>query len=367
MKKQFKEIKKTFENQKNIIRVIKNRENPYVIIYKKSLEDSNLSWAAKGLYSYLLSLPDNWTIYVSELLKHTSSGRDHTYSVIKELLENGYMEKVQYRCDGKILGLNYTVFEESTHEDNSNAKIKNITLDDNGEIVEISTIEPYTENPYTVSPDTVSTELLNNNNNNTNNNNKDLVVVVSEKEKNLFDLYKSFKLEKKFMPHTRKLLKKYMDKFDLDVFEQVFISASSDSVKKKYAYIKKVLETLDSKGIRTLEDYNKDQEEYKASKEKKYSKASNKANNGDKNKVVTKFHNINTHCDKYTTDELESMVKGSQSARGISKKDPIHDMYIKACENGTDSLSSQSMVQIVIDYALKNNLDKPPKTVSATV
>lgn len=124
---------------------------------------------------------------------------------------------------------------------------------------------------------------------------------------------------------------------------------------------------MDSKGIRTLEDYNKDQEEYKASKEKKYSKASNKANNGNKNKVETRFHNINTHCDKYTTDELESMVKGSQSARGISKKDPIHDMYVKACENGTDSLSSQSMVQIVIDYALKNNLDKPPKTVLATV
>ena len=169
------------------------------------------------------------------------------------------------------------------------------------------------------------------------------------------------------LPHTKNLLKKYMDKFDLDVFEQVFISASSDSVKKKYAYIKKVLETLDLKGIRTLEDYNKDQEEYKASKEKKYSKASNKANNDDKNKVVTKFHNINTHCDKYTTDELESMVKGSQSARGISKKDPMYDMYVRACEKGTDSLSSKSMVQIVIDYALEHGLNKPPKTVLATV
>lgn len=361
--KKFYELKKMFENQKNIIRVKKNKENPYVMIYKESLADSNLSWDAKGLYAYLLSLPDDWNIYVSELIKHTSSGRDHTYSVINELLENGYMEKVQYRCEGKILGLNYTVFEESTHEDNSKVKIKNIMLNDNGEIVEISTIEPNTENPYTVELDTDSTELLINNNNNKNYNNTDSVVVVSKKETQLFDLYKSFKLEKKFMPHTKNLLKKYADKFDLDVFKEIFISASSDSVKKKFAYIKKVFKILDSKNIRTLEEYNKDQEEYKASKEKKYSKASNSK----EKKVVTKFHNINTHCDKYTPDELENMVKGSQSARGVSKKDPMYDMYVRACEKGTDSLSSKSMVQIVIDYALEHGLNKPPKTVLATV
>lgn len=285
--------------------------------------------------------------------------KDRVSKAMHKLIDFGYIKRTPIKHEkykNLIVGYHYDVFEERQIVDLEETNKTNVKKQ-KSEIVE-----------NTVShrnPDIGDTENQDGKQQNTKQKNN--VVVVSEKEKQLFDLYKSFKLEKLILPHTRKLLKKYMDKFDLDVFEQVFISASSDSVKKKYAYIKKVLETLDSKGIRTLEDYNKDQEEYKASKEKKYSKASNKANNGDKNKVVTKFHNINTHCDKYTTDELESMVKGSQSARGVSKKDPIHDMYIRACENGTDSLSSKSMVQIVIDYALKNNLDKPPKTVLATV
>ena len=164
MSKSFRELKQRFESKKNIVRVQKNKENPYVMINKSCLNDVNLSWAAKGLHSYLLSLPDDWEIYVDELIKHTSAGRDHTYRVVNELLEHGYMEKVQYRCEGKILGLNYTVFEVSTGENNAKAKISNVTLSDNGEIVEISTIQPNTENQDTDNPDTVFTTLLNNNN-----------------------------------------------------------------------------------------------------------------------------------------------------------------------------------------------------------
>lgn len=285
--------------------------------------------------------------------------KDRVSKAMHKLIDFGYIKRTPIKHEkykNLIVGYHYDVFEERQVVDVEEINKTNVKKQ-KSEILE-NTISHR-------NPDIGDTE--NQDGKQQNIKQKNNVVVVSEKEKQLFDLYKSFKLEKLILPHTRKLLKEYMNKFDLDVFEQVFISASSDSVKKKYAYIKKVLETLDLKGIRTLEDYNKDQEEYKASKEKKYSKASNKANNDDKNKVVTKFHNINTHCDKYTTDELESMVKGSQSARGISKKDPIHDMYLNACENGTDSLSSQSMVQIVIDYALENNLDKPPKTVLVTV
>ena len=42
-------------------------------------------------------------------------------------------------------------------------------------------------------------------------------------------------------------------------------------------------------------------------------------------------------------------------------------MYLKACENGTDSLSSEAMVKIVMDYAIENHLKNPPKTVETTV
>lgn len=320
MSKSFRELKQKFESKKNIVRVQKNKENPYVMINKSCLNDANLSWAAKGLHSYLLSLPDDWEIYIDELIKHTSAGRDHTYRVVNELLEHGYMEKVQYRCEGKILGLNYTVFEVSTGENNAKAKISNVTLSDNGEIVEISTIQPNTENQDTDNPDTVFTTLLNNNNYEVIKEIKNKeVVVVDEKQTQLLEMYKSFKLEKRVMPHTINLLKQYTDKFDLGVFEQIFISASEDTVLKKYRYIKTVLEELDKKNVRTLDAYNKDTEEYKASKTSKKLNATNRSNSNKNYKVKTRHHNINQTFEKYTAEELEELLKENQAAKRVKR------------------------------------------------
>lgn len=312
----FKKIKESFESKKNIVRVQKNKENPYVMINKSCLNDSNLSWAAKGLHSYLLSLPDDWEIYVNELVKHTSAGRDHTYRVINELLKHGYMQKTQYRCEGKVLGLNYTVFEVSTGEDNTKAKISNVTLNNNGEIVDISSIEPNTESTETDKPDTDYTTLLNNNNNEliTKPNNNS-VVVVSEKETQLLEMYKSFKIEKRVMPQTKTLLKQYIDKFDLDVFEQVFISASEESVKKKYAYMKKVFEELTKKNVRNLEDYDQDNEKYRANKESKKAISTKEPR-----QVKTRFHNITDRTKNYTPEELEKLLKENQARKEAKKQ-----------------------------------------------
>ena len=353
MSKSFRELKQKFESKKNIVRVQKNKENPYVMINKSCLNDANLSWAAKGLHSYLLSLPDDWEIYVDELIKHTSAGRDHTYRVVNELLEHGYMEKVQYRCEGKILGLNYTVFEVSTGENNAKAKISNVTLSDNGEIVEISTIQPNTENQDTDNPDTAFTTLLNNNNYEVIKEIKNKeVVVVDEKQTQLLEMYKSFKLEKRVMPHTINLLKQYTDKFDLGVFEQIFISASEDTVLKKYRYIKTVLEELDKKNIRTLDAYKKDTEEYKASKTSKKLNATNRSNSNKNYKVKTRHHNINQTFEKYTAEELEELLKENQAAKRV-KRDveenkvreedvPVEITYdlIKKCINSVSYFNS---------------------------
>ncbi|MCU5830256.1 replication protein, partial [Clostridioides difficile] len=48
-----------------IIRVSKDKDNPYVVLNKTCLEDVKLSWQAKGLHSYLISKPDHWKIYVN--------------------------------------------------------------------------------------------------------------------------------------------------------------------------------------------------------------------------------------------------------------------------------------------------------------
>lgn len=357
MSKSFRELKQRFESKKNIVRVQKNKENPYVMINKSCLNDANLSWAAKGLHSYLLSLPDDWEIYVDELIKHTSAGRDHTYRVVNELLEHGYMEKVQYRCEGKILGLNYTVFEVSTGENNAKAKISNVTLSDNGEIVEISTIQPNTENQDTDNPDTVFTTLLNNNNYEVIKEIKNKeVVVVDEKQTQLLEMYKSFKLEKRVMPHTINLLKQYTDKFDLGVFEQIFISASEDTVLKKYRYIKTVLEELDKKNIRTIDAYNKDTEEYKASKTSKKLNATNRSNSNKNYKVKTRHHNINQTFEKYTAERLEELLKENQAAKQV-KRDAEENKTSEE-DNKQVEITENLINECMLSYNYFNSLDE---------
>lgn len=87
------------------IRVKHDKNNPYVILNKLALEDENLSWAAKGLWSYLLSRPDDWHVsvnHLSTIFGGRGGGKEAIYNYIKELIENGYCERVQEKNpDGK--------------------------------------------------------------------------------------------------------------------------------------------------------------------------------------------------------------------------------------------------------------------------
>ena len=99
--------------QKNILRISKDKENPYVMINKNVMQDERLSWKARGLMGYLLSLPDDWVIYLEELEKHSErDGRESLASGIKELIQYGYIVREQARTEGGKFGTwTYTVFE----------------------------------------------------------------------------------------------------------------------------------------------------------------------------------------------------------------------------------------------------------------
>lgn len=97
----------------SIIKVIR-RENPFVQIDRRILDNEMLSWRAKGLLSYLLSKPPDWTIRTADLVRRSRDGRDAVYSILKELIKEGYV-----RCDGvkrnnkgKYTSINYLVYEE---------------------------------------------------------------------------------------------------------------------------------------------------------------------------------------------------------------------------------------------------------------
>ncbi len=91
---------------------IKTRQNPYVILDKTFLTQKNLSWKAKGLLAYLLSLPSDWEIHVNELVKHAKDGRDAVYTAIRELKQAGYIIQTTKRSNtGRFSKHDYGVFE----------------------------------------------------------------------------------------------------------------------------------------------------------------------------------------------------------------------------------------------------------------
>lgn len=96
-----------------LIRTSKNKDNPYVLINKRFLEDKNLSLKAKGLLAYCMSKPDDWEFRVESLSRALKEGIDAIYSGFKELIEFGYCTRDRHRdATGSFSRLEYTLTEE---------------------------------------------------------------------------------------------------------------------------------------------------------------------------------------------------------------------------------------------------------------
>lgn len=149
-----------YNKKQTIVRIVK-RENPFLQIDKTSLKDKRLSWKAKGLLCYLISLPNDWKLYLNELQRHAKDGRDSTSSGINELIKFGYVIRNQRKdLNGKFMPTEYFVYE-----------IPMRIVKDLG----ITAVQPRTDFPETVIPKTENTKLLiNNNTNKTDTNNQSI-------------------------------------------------------------------------------------------------------------------------------------------------------------------------------------------------
>ena len=88
------------------------RRNRYLVIDQRIVDDTRLSWAARGMLPYLLSRPDTWTMRVTDLKRRGNLGRDGTYKRTNELRSAGYMDFQQGReMQCRIRGGDYIVRE----------------------------------------------------------------------------------------------------------------------------------------------------------------------------------------------------------------------------------------------------------------
>ena len=88
------------------------RRYRFVTINQDAVEDSRLSWAARGLLGYLLSRPDDWKVLIKDLQRRGDLGRDGIYKLLRELRETGYVQYQRTRDEqGRMRGGIYFVCE----------------------------------------------------------------------------------------------------------------------------------------------------------------------------------------------------------------------------------------------------------------
>ena len=99
-----------------IFRTVKDKNNPYVMIDRRPVDNPNLSFKAKGLLTYLMSRPDGWEVSIADLVKHGKDGEAAIRAGLKELREVGHMRYTTSRKEGRITGWLIEVFEVPSME-----------------------------------------------------------------------------------------------------------------------------------------------------------------------------------------------------------------------------------------------------------
>ena len=109
------------------------------------------------------------------------------------------------------------------------------------------------------------------------------------------------------------MLKEYAYKFDFDLWEEIFISASGEDISNKFKYVRSVIEDLVKENIYTLNEYKKRADHRKSTNKPNNSiPQSSKKNTNKKDEIKVldnPFNNgTNQTFTKYTPDELEKML-----------------------------------------------------------
>lgn len=293
-----------------IIRVNKSKDNPYILLNKTALEDSNLSFKAKGILAYLMSKPDNWKSSVQDLINNGVDGRDSIKSGLRELKRHGYLIKRPIKENGKFVEWEEIIFEIPQESaklifKNQECRKKESTINGNatsGKSINGKTSIGKSINGKAV--DIINTNILNNEliNNDTSNSttNCDLKSIF---ESNICLLTKN----------TSQQFNNYLEQYEY-AFVKAVVNYCIRCKAKSFAYFKKTIDNSLSKGITKGSDFINNVESYM---KEKYSKCDDKnTSKGFKSKQVDSFNNFEQR--KYNFEELERDLLGWNDNESIS-------------------------------------------------
>ena len=96
-----------------------HKNKNYTIMSNYHLQDKNLTLKAKGLLSYMLSLPENWDYSLMGLSAICKEGIRAIRNIIQELEKYKYIKRVEERKNGQYK-YNYEIYEKPYSEVNIN-------------------------------------------------------------------------------------------------------------------------------------------------------------------------------------------------------------------------------------------------------
>ena len=92
----------------SVFKIEKNQN--YTVMSNHHLRDRNLSYKAKGLLSFMLSLPEDRDYSLAGLCSISKENRDGIRSILKELQEHHYVEIEKFRGDKGCSEYNYLIY-----------------------------------------------------------------------------------------------------------------------------------------------------------------------------------------------------------------------------------------------------------------
>lgn len=144
-----------------MVRIKKQYTKGFTTINNDILNDTELSFKAKGLFSYLWSLPDDWVYYETEVTKHSTDGRGSVRSGLKELEEKGYLKRERERNDkGQLVNADWQLADTPMFKKRTLDKrtLENCTLLNTNLTNEKLTKEEHTNNSR-AKPDSIADEV----------------------------------------------------------------------------------------------------------------------------------------------------------------------------------------------------------------
>ena len=147
--------------EQTVFRRAKDRDNPFVMIDKELLELPALSWKAKGLLAYLLSRPDDWEVWLNDLVKRSIDGEHATKSGLRELERTGYLTRHRQRGkNGQFAG--YLILVHEIPVPPEDRTVRQICPQGEKPLVDNPLVDnPQVENHLVTNTDLTNTDLTN--------------------------------------------------------------------------------------------------------------------------------------------------------------------------------------------------------------